>query len=113
MKHQCQRCGYATSSDALYLKHVTGRGVMPCSAPARPQPPSAAQLECEETCLYGHKLECDALIPIYTLADMIGVACMGCCPHGTRPTGLQAMQDATARRYKTMLAKRSGVRLDK
>jgi hypothetical protein len=69
---------------------------MRCSDPAvRAQRRS----ECEETCTKGHKLDCEALEVAHDLGDLMWrKPCTGCCPHGTRPTGMQALQDAAVER---------------
>jgi hypothetical protein len=62
-----------------------------------------------ETCHNGHLNDCESLNPAWDLGDLVArKACAGCCPHGTKPRGLQALQDLTTFRVQYQL----GVSLD-
>lgn len=56
---------------------------------------------CEGT---GHGESCESREPAHDLADLICRApCLGCCPNGHHPSGIQADQDRTAVKARSML----------
>jgi len=58
-----------------------------------------------ETCLdTGHLPDCEALDPAWSLDDLyFRSRCLGCCPEGCSPHGLQAAQDETSAKLHSLI----------